>query len=276
MRLRSGAANFQRPRKVIRKLNFMPRVVTTVAEWRSLRATHRAAGRSIGFVPTMGALHAGHASLFQAARRDNAVVLASLFVNPTQFDQENDFEHYPRTWGRDEELMDAAGVDVVFAPQVDEMYPNGTRYAVTENEVSNELEGAHRPGHFTGMLTVVLKLLQIAGAERAYFGEKDWQQLQLVRGLAKAFFIPTEIIVCPTVRETDGLAMSSRNARLSPAERALAPKFNAALVGAATPAAARTQLEATGFAVDYVEDREGRRLGAVRLRQTRLIDNVAR
>ena len=254
----------------------MPRVVTTVAEWRSLRAGHRTAGRTIGFVPTMGALHAGHSALFQAARRDNAVVLASLFVNPTQFDQENDFEHYPRTWKRDCDLMDEAGVDVVFTPQVDEMYPNGTRYTVTENEVSLELEGAHRPGHFTGMLTVVMKLLQIAGAERAYFGEKDWQQLQLVRGLREAFFIETEIVACPTLRESDGLAMSSRNVRLSPKERAMAPRFNAALVAALTPAAAREQLAAAGFAVDYVEDREGRRLGAVRLGQTRLIDNVAR
>lgn len=252
----------------------MARVIHTVAEWRALRAAHRAAGRPVGFVPTMGALHPGHASLFRAARSANAVVLASVFVNPTQFDEQQDFDKYPRTLTTDVALMESAGVDVVFAPSVAEMYPNGTRYAVVENEFSRELCGAHRPGHFSGMLTVVLKLLQIADAERAYFGEKDFQQLQLVRGMTTAFFLPTEIIGCPTVREADGLAMSSRNARLSPGERALAPKFHAALSTAATATAARAQLEAAGFVVDYIEDRDRRRLGAVRLGSTRLIDNV--
>jgi pantoate--beta-alanine ligase len=252
----------------------MPRVVHTVAEWRQLRGGYRAAGRTVGFVPTMGALHAGHASLFQAARRDCAVVLASVFVNPTQFDEKHDFELYPRMLDQDCALMDQAGVDVVFAPSVAEMYPNGTRYAVTENQFSRELCGAHRPGHFDGVLTVVLKLLQIADAERAYFGEKDFQQLQLIRGLCTAFFLPTEIVPCPTVREPDGLAMSSRNARLSPAERALAPTFHRVLASASTATAASAELAAAGFAVDYVEDRENRRYGAVRLGPTRLIDNV--
>jgi pantoate--beta-alanine ligase len=252
----------------------MPRVVQTVADWRKLRAVHRAAGRTVGFVPTMGALHAGHASLFQAAHRDCAIVLASVFVNPTQFDEKNDFELYPRILDQDCVLMDQAGVDVVFAPSVAEMYSNGTRYAVTENQFSRELCGAHRPGHFDGVLTVVMKLLQIADAERAYFGEKDFQQLQLIRGLCTAFFLPTEIVPCPTVREADGLAMSSRNARLSPAERALAPTFHRALVSAPTAVAASVELVAAGFVVDYVEDREGRRYGAVRLGKTRLIDNV--
>jgi pantoate--beta-alanine ligase len=254
----------------------MPRLVHTVAEWRALRAEHRTAGRRVGFVPTMGALHPGHLSLFHAARRDCAVVLASLFVNPTQFDESHDFVAYPRTLEADCTLMDTAGVDVVFAPSVAEMYPNGTHYAVIERAFSRELCGAHRPGHFDGVLTVVMKLLQIADAERAYFGEKDYQQLLLVRGMGAAFFLPTEIIGCPTVREPDGLALSSRNARLSPAERALAPQFHAALVSAPTAAAARSKLEAAGFVVDYVEDRDGRRLGAVRLGLTRLIDNVAR
>jgi len=252
----------------------MPRIVPTVAEWRQLRAGYRAAGRTVGFVPTMGALHAGHASLFQAARRDCAVVLASVFVNPTQFDEKHDFDLYPRMLDQDCALMDQAGVDVVFAPSVAEMYPNGTHYAVTENEFSRELCGAHRPGHFDGVLTVVLKLLQIADAERAYFGEKDYQQLQLVRGLCTAFFLPTVIVPCPIVREVDGLAMSSRNARLSPAERALAPQFHRVLASAPTATAATKELAAAGFVVDYVDDRENRRYGAVRLGPTRLIDNV--
>jgi pantoate--beta-alanine ligase len=241
-----------------------------------LRAQHRAAGRTIGFVPTMGALHEGHASLFRAARGENDVVLATVFVNPTQFDEAHDFQKYPRTLDADNALMGAAGVDVVLAPSVEEMYPNGTRYTVVENEFSRELCGAHRAGHFTGVLTVVLKLLQIAGADAAYFGEKDFQQLQLVRGMGEAFFIETKIVGCPTVREADGLAMSSRNARLSPAQRALAPRFHAALVDASTAGAARAALEAAGFSVDYIEDRDNRRFGAVRLGETRLIDNVPR
>ena len=251
----------------------MPVVLRTVAECRAWRA---AQGRRLGFVPTMGALHAGHATLFQRAKAANDLVLASVFVNPTQFDDPRDFKLYPRTLEADATLMDAAGVDAVFVPSVDEMYPNGTRYLVHEDELSRVLCGAHRPGHFIGMLTVVLKLLQIAQADRAYFGEKDYQQLELVRGLVQAFFVRTEIIAVPTVREPDGLAMSSRNTRLSPAERALAPRFHAALNSAPTAAAARTQLEAEGFRVDYVEDRDGRRFGAVHLGQTRLIDNVAR
>lgn len=253
-----------------------PRIVTTVAEWRALRAEYRAAGRSVGFVPTMGALHAGHASLFQAAQRENDLVLVSVFVNPTQFDEKQDFENYPRTRERDAKAMRAAGVDVAFVPTAAEMYPNGMAYAVTENEFSRQLCGAHRPGHFSGMLTIVAKLLQIADAERAYFGEKDYQQLLLVRGMCAAFFLRTKIIGCPTVREADGLALSSRNARLLPAERALAPRFYKTLTTAATAAAARAELETAGFVVDYVEDREGRRFGAVRLGQTRLIDNVTR
>lgn len=254
----------------------MPHLIHTVVEWREFVAEHRRAGRTVGFVPTMGALHEGHASLFRQARHECDVVLASVFVNPTQFDEAHDFEKYPRTLEADATLMDAAGVDVVFVPNVAEMYPNGTRYSVQETELSRELCGAHRPGHFSGMLTVVLKLLQIAQADTAYFGEKDYQQLLLVRGMCEAFFLRTRIVGCATVRERDGLALSSRNARLSAAERAVAPKFHAALAHAPTAEAARQELLNAGFVVDYVDDRDGRRFGAVRLGQTRLIDNVAR
>ena len=251
-------------------------IVETVAQWRTLLESYRRKGQTVGFVPTMGALHDGHVSLCERARRDHDIVMVSVFVNPTQFDEPHDFQKYPRTLESDARKLERAEVDVIFAPSVAEMYPNGTHYAVTEDSLSRELCGAHRPGHFSGMLTVVLKLLQIADADAAYFGEKDYQQLLLVRGLCKAFFVPTAIIGCPTVREADGLAMSSRNARLSAAERALAPQFHAALTTAATPADAKATLAASGFVVDYVEDRDGRRFGAVRLGQTRLIDNVAR
>jgi pantoate--beta-alanine ligase len=252
------------------------KVIHTVEAWRAMRAEHRAANRIIGFVPTMGALHAGHVSLFEAARKECDVVLASVFVNPTQFDDPEDFAKYPRVLEADAAKMAAAGVDVAFAPSVEEMYPNGQHYTVNEDALSRELCGAHRPGHFTGVLTVVMKLLQIAGAERAYFGEKDFQQLQLVRGMCAAFFVETKIVGCPTVREADGLALSSRNARLTPEERERAPEFHRALEEEKTAEEARGRLERGGFKVDYVEDREGRRFGAVRLGATRLIDNVAR
>jgi len=250
------------------------KLIHTVEAWRAMRAEHRVANRIIGFVPTMGALHAGHVSLFEAARQECDVVLASVFVNPTQFDDPQDFAKYPRVLDADVQRLQAAGVDVAFAPAVEEMYPNGQHFTVNEDRLSRELCGAHRPGHFTGVLTVVMKLLQIAGADRAYFGEKDYQQLQLVRGMCAAFFLDTKIVGCPTVREPDGLALSSRNARLTAEERALAPDFHRALVQETSAAAARVRLEHAGFQVDYVEDREGRRLGAVRLGATRLIDNV--
>jgi pantoate--beta-alanine ligase len=254
----------------------MIQIFKTVAEWRATRARLRLDGRSVGFVPTMGALHAGHGSLFHAAKAECGAVLASLFVNPTQFDERSDYDAYPRTLEADCKIMEDAGVDFVFAPSEAQMYPDGRRYRVNESPFSDELCGAHRPGHFTGVLTVVMKLLQIAEAERAYFGEKDFQQLELIRGMCEAFFIPTVIVPCPTVREPDGLAMSSRNMRLSVKERAKAPLLHQVLVQSPTTEEARHALEAAGFRVDYVEDRLGRRLGAARLGATRLIDNVAR
>ncbi len=252
------------------------KTVHTVAEWRQLHAEYRAAGKSIGVVPTMGALHAGHVSLLESAQRNGDVVVATLFVNPTQFDESADFANYPRTDEADRQKMETAGVDVLFMPSTSEMYPNGTGYTVQEDGLSRELCGAHRPGHFTGVLTVVMKLLQIIGADRAYFGEKDYQQLQLIRGMVAAFFLETEIVPCPTVRESDGLAMSSRNVRLSSEERALAPQFYAIMKSAPDAAMAEQQLRALGFVVDYIEDKPERRYGAVRLGPTRLIDNVSR
>jgi pantoate--beta-alanine ligase len=250
-------------------------VVATVAAWRDKRLAQRRSGLTLGFVPTMGALHDGHLSLVRRSRHENDRTLVSIFVNPTQFDDRNDLAGYPRTLDRDAEALRREGVDCILAPSESELYPDGYRYRVTENEASRELEGAARPGHFDGVLTVVLKLLQIAGAERAYFGEKDWQQLQLVRGMAAAFFLETTIVACPIVRESDGLAMSSRNVRLSPADRRRAPLFHRALRTSATREEAAGALQDAGFAVDYVEERHGRRLGAVTIGGVRLIDNVA-
>ena len=252
------------------------RVIESVAE---LLAERRARGAgATGFVPTMGALHAGHLSLVARAKAENARAVASIFVNPAQFDDPGDLARYPRTLEQDLSMLRDAGCDIAFLPRADELYPDGYRYRVTENARSLELEGASRPGHFDGVLTVVLKLLLLVRPERAYFGEKDFQQLQLVEGLAQAFFLDTAIVRCPTLREADGLAMSSRNRLLSPAERARAPAFHRVLAESLAAGRDAREAEASlareGFEVDYVADRDGRRLGAVRLGKVRLIDNV--
>ena len=251
------------------------RVYGTLGEWQHDRAALTANGQALGFVPTMGALHEGHLSLVRRSRADNDLTLVSIFVNPAQFDDPADLTGYPRTTEADLEALRQEGVDFVLLPRETDLYPDGYRYRVVERELSRVLEGAVRPGHFEGVLTVVLKLLLVAGATRAYFGEKDWQQLVLVRGLAEAFFVPTAIVACGIVRGADGLALSSRNSRLRPEERAQAPGFHSVLRSAASAEAAARELESAGFAVDYVEDRDGRRLGAVRLGGVRLIDNVA-
>jgi pantoate--beta-alanine ligase len=245
------------------------RAFYSVHEWREFRRNLR---DTLGFVPTMGALHEGHLSLVRCSQKDNQRTLVSIFVNPTQFDDPGDLDAYPRTLDSDLELLN--GVDYVLCPSAKEMYPDGYRYRVSESVDSTRLCGAHRPGHFDGMLTVVLKLLGLAQAQKAYFGEKDFQQLHLVRGLVEEFFLPVEIVGCPTLREPDGLAMSSRNRRLDPAARELAPRFSRILRTAMDPGDALKQLAELGFAPDYVEDWQGRRLGAVKLGDVRLIDNV--
>jgi len=247
---------------------------TDLSAWRDERRRQARAGITLGVVPTMGALHDGHLSLVRRSRAENDRTLVTIFVNPTQFDDPTDLAAYPRTLDDDVALLQAEGADFVLAPGAADLYPDGYRYRVTEIERSRELEGAFRPGHFDAVLTVVLKLLHIAGADRAYFGEKDWQQLTLVQGMAHAFFLPTAIIACPTVREASGLAMSSRNRRLSEEDRRKAPDLHRVLSAASTAGEAERDLVADGFSVDYVEDREARRLAAVRLGDVRLIDNV--
>ena len=189
---------------------------TTIAE---VRAWRHALDGSLGLVPTMGYLHAGHLSLVAAARRENAHVLATLFVNPTQFGPGEDLARYPRDLERDQALLEAAGCNLLFAPRVDEMYPPGAQTTIDVGPVAAPLEGERRPGHFRGVATVVMKLLQITTPQRAYFGEKDAQQLAVIRRLVADLDVPVEIRGCPIVREADGLAMSSRNSYLSPEER---------------------------------------------------------
>lgn len=234
---------------------------------------------SVGFVPTMGALHAGHASLLRRARNENDIVVLSIFVNPTQFNNPDDLQKYPKTWEQDVTLANSLGVDYIFFPDYKEMYPDDYRYKVIETEFSHELCGKDRPGHFDGVLSVVMKLLNIVRADTAYFGEKDYQQLQLIKGMCQALFLDTCIQAVPTLREADGLAMSSRNVRLSEKSRKRAPEIFKIISTARSAHEAEFQLSELGFHVDYVVDKYGRRFVAVRTEsadggEVRLIDNV--
>ncbi len=276
------------------------RIVDTIAELRAVLDGDRAAGRSVGFVPTMGYLHDGHASLMRAARADTDVVVASIFVNPLQFGEGEDLDAYPRDLARDTELSAAAGVDVLFTPPVGEMYPRPVLTTVSVDQVSAGLEGASRPTHFAGVATVVAKLFSIVGPCRAYFGAKDFQQIAVVRRMAADLSLPVEVVACPTLREPDGLAMSSRNVYLSADERAAAPVVYTALRNGAAAIAAGERdagavrdlmaqiIDAEPLArLDYAEvvDAESftvpeplsgnlRLLAAVRFGRARLIDNV--
>lgn len=249
----------------------MPSIVSDPRSWQKQRKELQG---SLGFVPTMGNLHEGHIALARRAKAENDHVLVSLFVNPTQFNQRADYEKYARTFDADVKLLGEAGVDFVFYPDEPAMYPDKYDVQVIEKTVSKELEGEFRPGHFEGMLTVVLKLLNIAQADRAYFGEKDFQQLTLVKKMVEAFFVPTEIIPCPTIRQEDGLALSSRNGRLSPEQRAQAVEISRLLKSSLSDDEIMKKLAEAGFRPEYVATKWGRRLAAAWLGDVRLIDNV--
>jgi pantoate--beta-alanine ligase len=245
------------------------RVVRTIAELQLDRPDG-----TVGLVPTMGSFHEGHLALFRAAREENEVVVVSLFVNPAQFDEPSDLSGYPRDEAHDAELAERAGVDVLFAPSVEELYPDGHETWVDVERLGSILEGESRPGHFRGVATICLKLFNLVRPQRAYFGQKDAQQAAVVRRLVRDLNVPVEIRVVPTVRDEDGLALSSRNARLSPDERKQALALPRAL-GTRDPKQARELLD--GLEVDYVEvaDFEPRVLvAAVRVGAMRLIDNV--
>ena len=249
----------------------MMQVWDSVALWQARRSA--IGGQAIGFVPTMGALHRGHASLVERCRAENQIVAVSIFVNPTQFNDPQDLERYPRDLDRDLALLESLGVDDVLAPSAADFYPHGYRYRV-EPSGAAIMEAAHRPGFMQGVLTIVMKLLNLVRPTSAYFGEKDFQQLRSVTEMVEEFFIPTRIIACPTVRAASGLAESSRNARLSPAGREKAAALYRALTESRNSSDARRILEEEGFGVDYVEEHWGRRLAAVFLEGVRLIDNV--
>jgi pantoate--beta-alanine ligase len=275
-------------------------VVRTVAALRSQVAAWRRDGDSVGLTPTMGALHDGHVSLVRAAQAECRRVVVSIFVNPKQFGPSEDLAAYPRPEADDLAKLRAVKADLAFIPSVEEIYPPGFATVVSVGGLGEGLCGAHRPGHFDGVATVVSKLLLQCLPDAAYFGEKDYQQLLIVRRAARDLDIPTRIVGVPTMREADGLAMSSRNAYLSPADRRIAPQLArvlraTALAVAAEPDAegslvgAAAELQRLGFSVEYLELRDAETLGplnvvgkaparlfvAARLGRTRLIDNIA-
>jgi pantoate--beta-alanine ligase len=245
------------------------RVVRTIAELKLARPEG-----AVGLVPTMGSFHEGHLALFRAAREENESLVVSLFVNPAQFDQPSDLSGYPRKEAHDAELAERAGVDVLFTPSAEELYPDGYETWVEVERLGSILEGAARPGHFRGVATICLKLFNLVRPQRAYFGQKDAQQTAVVRRMVRDLNVPVEIRVVPTVRDEDGLALSSRNVRLSSDERQRALALPRALA-THDPKQARDLLD--GLDVDYVEvaDFEPRVLAAaVRVGATRLIDNI--
>ena len=248
-------------------------LVTNLAEWRAIR-TAIDPRVQIGFVPTMGALHPGHAALFRRSATECEVTVASIFVNPAQFNQPADLAAYPRTLEADRAVAQAAGVSYLIVPSTAEIYPDGYRYRMVETERSRTLEGEFRPGHFDGVLTVVLRLFGAVRPTRAYFGEKDWQQYSLVRGMVEALLLEVEIVPCPIVRDPDGVALSSRNVRLSPAGRTRAAAFAARLARGGPPDQIRADLLSLGIEVEYVAEQDRRRLAAVVIDGVRLIDNV--
>jgi pantoate--beta-alanine ligase len=277
----------------------VPPIVTTIQEIRAVTDAVRRHGQTIGFVPTMGALHEGHASLIRAARAASDYVVVSIFVNPTQFGPNEDYAKYPRTLDADQLVCAEAGADVIFAPRVEEMYPPHFYSSVEVARLGDHLCGASRPGHFRGVCTVVLKLFNIIRPDIAHFGAKDYQQARIITQMVRDLNVPVRIAIEPTVREADGLALSSRNRYLNPAERAVAPRIQQALrmiaqrvvAGEVDVARLESALEAElkaipGARVDYAKivdaeflqplariDRPALIAVAVFLGTTRLIDN---
>lgn len=226
------------------------RVVKTISELKSLISGYKQENKTVGLVPTMGALHAGHKSLVDRARKENDIVVVSVFVNPTQFNNKQDLVTYPRTEERDCALLEAAGCDVVFMPAVEEVYPEPDNRQFDLGAVAEVMEGAHRPGHFNGVAQIVSKLFSFVEPDRAYFGEKDFQQIAVIRKMAQLEGFKLQIVACPIKREDDGLALSSRNVRLTAEQRQLAPNIYRVLKESCNFAKSHTVAETEKFVVD--------------------------
>jgi len=228
----------------------------------------------IGFVPTMGALHKGHISLINKSLEENEITVVSIFVNPTQFNDPRDLENYPSTIEKDLIVLDSLDVDCVFMPSKSTLYADDYAFRIIENKFSRQLCGENREGHFEGVLTIVMKLLNIVKPTTAYFGEKDYQQYLLIRGMIDAFHMNVKVVSLPTIRQEDGLALSSRNQLLSAEERKRAPRLSSLLKSEKSDDEVKNFLIEEGFKVDYIETLNNRRFGAVFLGNVRLIDNV--
>jgi pantoate--beta-alanine ligase len=252
----------------------MTKVIKDLNNWNKIRNGKYFFDKTIGLVPTMGALHKGHIALIRKSIKQNDITVVTIFVNPTQFNKKEDLKKYPYRIEEDLKILNQLKVDFLLNPAYTDIYPDNYKYKVVESDFTQLLCGKFRPGHFDGVLTVVLKLLNIVKATHAYFGEKDYQQLVLIKGMVKAFFIDTRIISQPTVRTKEGLALSSRNLRLSDEEKILAIEFPKLLSSSSSVDRVKSKLISKGFKVEYIEQINNRRFGAVYLGNVRLIDNV--
>lgn len=248
------------------------KIINTVQQWKL--EFKNLENKKIGFVPTMGGLHKGHLSLIKRSKDENDISVVSVYLNPTQFNDKNDLITYPANFEDDIKFLENAAVDYLFAPSYEVMYPDDFKYKVTECDFSKKLCGEKRPGHFDGVLTVVMKLFNIIKPQNAYFGEKDFQQFKLLQGMAKAFFLDINIVSCPIVREDSGLAVSSRNKKLSQDGMKKACLLNKILISNNSIVQKEKMLNDSGFTVDYISEVDNRLYAAAFLEGVRLIDNV--
>ena len=251
------------------------KVIHTVAALQAELSALRAEGKSVGLVPTMGALHAGHASLVDSSVRENDVTVVSVFVNPTQFNDKNDLQKYPRTLEADCRLLETHGATIAFAPSVEEVYPEPDTRQFSYAPLDTVMEGQFRPGHFNGVCQVVSKLFDMVKPDRAYFGEKDFQQLAIVREMVRQMHFPLQIVGCPIVREADGLALSSRNARLTPQQRTQALQISQTLFASVDYAKTHTVQETRQFVEDRIAAAEGLRLEYFELVDGNTLQSIA-
>lgn len=248
------------------------KIIDSIDEWKIARK-NELGDSTVGFIPTMGGIHQGHCALIQKSLQDNDITVVSIFVNPTQFNDPNDFKNYPNTLTQDLEILSELGVDYLLLPKQAEIYPNGYQFKIGENIEQHRLEGKSRPGHFEGMLTIVLKLLNIVIPTCAYFGEKDYQQYQLIQKMCQDLFLDIKIIPCTTIRESDLLACSSRNLNLSKNARKKAAIFANIFHKDSDPDNIKSLLNRNNIEVDYVEIVDKRLFAAVKIDGVRLIDN---
>ena len=250
-------------------------IINDLVEWQKVRNNRALSDKTIGYVPTMGNLHAGHESLLRRSKNENTINVLSIFVNPKQFDDLNDYLTYPKTLIEDCKIAKNCGVDYLLAPTAEALFMDDFTYRIEETHLSTIMEGHWRPNHFSGMLTIVLKLLNLVMPTHLYLGEKDYQQLLLIKNMIFSFYLPIKVVACPTVREENGLAMSSRNNRLTEQERNKGSLLSQLLLTELSTDKIQEKLTELGFEVEYITEYNGRRFGAVKLGNVRLIDNIA-